>query len=802
MKLFQTIISGLLAVVLITAAVFLTIDGNLSRLTGWYRVTPGMPLFTNEHVAELKNVCWIRLKEPDDIIECVKEEDGTWWIVHPFRDKLNPEVIDRLLMYAASATIVDTLEMDKAMEKNMRDFGFESDYCEVTMKVPGGSDLTTAARFTLGKPAPWVDVTEDGKENATTYLRTNFYGSDDRVHVVSGKDDASAGNITSLFASGVKNLRDPAPIRFNPDTLTEISLTTTGQPTLKLNRKITDLEKKLYTPWMLTQYNSTMADQESVAKLIVMLSGLNAAIVQDAADVTLPEEPTHIIELKSADSETTKVLRLYAPFTEHAERGTFTGTAGSHCYATVDGRNVVFTLPAERQKRRGCFADYVNGVYSLPLLPAQEMADLRHLNEMYTAEMPLTIGQLRSLKLPMFGERDVKEIRLSQNSTKLSLVMTPGVKESNTQDSWTVHYKAPRKEEVALEAETDIVRALLRAFRLVPAEEIVTDLPAITDKDEQQRAKRKQLIAQYGLNAPTMWIDIKPRECAFRANLFGINGGLPLVKDRQEKTFIIKYNESQDGKEATRYAMEADGNTIYRISPKLNKLLSLNPTFWKARNILTFHISELKSYTIEIAAEESISSTFKYNHDLESWSGSYRGCDITKSLVPHKAMGCIDRMRKLKVRKWISRDEDEDSWEAATLALENPDCRFIINLEIEELPEADIIMADISEYGHDNMSSEGEYRSSTAEEALIGNADLDAKFRQQISSEKSKKQVCYTIEFAPTDRQKRNPIFYGRIKETGEIFELSFQDGVSMGQMPIEPSLMKQIDKEIKEQSK
>ena len=795
MKLFQIIFSGLLAAILITASVFLTIDGNLSRLTGWYRVSPGMPLFTNEHVAELKNVCWIRLKEPDDIIECVKEEDGTWWIVKPYRDKLNPEVVERLLMYTASATIVDTLEMDEELESNMRDFGFDSDYCEVTLKVPSGDDLTTAARFTLGKPAPWVDITEEGKENATTYLRTNFYGSDDRVHVVSGKDDISGGNITSLFASGVKNLRDPAPLRFEPNALTEILITPTGEPTIKLHRA----DDK--SPWMLTQYITTEADSESVAKLLIMLSGLNASIVQDAADVDLPEQPTHTIELKTAAAKDSKIIKLYAPFTDHAERGTFTGTAGSHCYATVNGRSVVFTLPADRQKRHGSFADYVNGVYSLPLLPAQEMADLRHLNEMYTSDLPLTIGQLRSRKLPMFGERDVKEVRISQNSTKLSLSMTPGVKESNTQDAWTVHFKAPYKETVEAEAETDIVRALLRAFLLVPAEDIETYLPPITDKDEQQKAKRKQLIAQYGLNSPTMWIDIKPRACAYRAELFGIDGGLPLVKDRRERTFLIRYNDSEDGKESSRYAMEADGNTIYRISPKLIKMLSLSPSFWRARNILSFHISELKSYTIETVGEETISSTFRYNHLHESWSGSYRGCDVTKSLVPHKALGCIDRMRKLKVRKWVSKDDDEQSWFNATEALENPDGRFIIDLEIESLPEEDIIIADSYEYGHDDMGNNGEYRQVAAEEALIGNEDLDAKFRNQISGRKIKTAVRYTIEFVPVDRLKDNPLFYGRIKETGEIFELSFQDGASMGQMPIEQSLMKQIDKEIKEKA-
>ena len=114
----------------------------------------------------------------------------------------------------------------------------------------------------------------------------------------------------------------------------------------------------------------------------------------------------------------------------------------------------------------------------------------------------------------------------------------------------------------------------------------------------------------------------------------------------------------------------------------------------------------------------------------------------------------------------------------------------------------DAIVGDAVEFGHDRLDESGDYRNEGAAAALEDDNELGDLFRNQAFDVKPTKDITYTIEIAPVNNYEDKPLFYGRIKETGEIFELSFQDGVSMGQMPIEPSLMKQIDKEIKEQSK
>lgn len=71
----------------------------------------------------------------------------------------------------------------------------------------------------------------------------------------------------------------------------------------------------------------------------------------------------------------------------------------------------MFTLQAEPKiRRKGGFAAIVNGVYSLPVLPADQMAECRGLNDIYTADMPLKLEDLRSRKLATFDERDVESV--------------------------------------------------------------------------------------------------------------------------------------------------------------------------------------------------------------------------------------------------------------------------------------------------------------------------------------------------------------------------------------------------------
>lgn len=760
MKLLPTILLAIGATACITASVFLTIDGNLAKLTGWYRVTPGMPLFTNEHTEQFSKVCWFRLTDLHEQIECSKDADGTWWIVSPFRDKLNPVVVDYLLAFAESATIVDTLNMDETSRQNMRDFGFSSDFCAVTLKVPSGDDLTTAARFKLGKEAPWLASYGDGKKVIpTTYLQTDFYGDDDRVHVVSG-------NITPLFAKGLKNLRDPKPLRFDPNDALSITIAQQGQAPLILTRPNAE------SLWMLqTQNNTAQAEQEDVAKLLGMLCSLEAVRVQNAADVKLECTPTHVITVKGTNTPA-QTLRLYAPYAETNEFSSI----GSLCQAKVDGRDVVFTLrAAPKMSRKGGYSSIVNAVFSMPVLPADEMAKYRGLNEAYTEEMPLSLADLRSRRLSSFDERDVESvlIRYSGSSYPTRLTLIPGVQESNTQDAWMVEAQG----RPPVEAETDIVRNFLRSFRTIPVEDIVADLPSV--QDEQKKELRRQLIRKHGLFTPDYRIFIMPKSCALRTSIFGTD--LPLVKDRDVKVFSIALCQNPETGDFERYAMEENGNTIYKLSHKHTRHFSMQQNVWKSRTLLGFHVSELKRFTLDYQHAPLV---LQYESIAESWSGTLGGVDITPNINPHRALNCVDRLRKIKVKEWLD-ENDAD----AIAKLEYPAFRVILELEQVDHSEAEAIVADAEELGHDRMNEDGSYREDGAAAALQEDSSLDDQFRNQAFAVRPVKDVTYTIEITPVNNVDSTPLFYGRIKETGQIFLMSFEDAQSLASSPLEDNV-------------
>ncbi len=763
MRIVTTVILALIAALMITASVFLTIDGNLAKLTGWYRVTPGMPLFTQEHSSQLPQVTWMRISDLHDVVECAKDNNGTWWITKPFRDKLNPTAAEYILSFTANAHIVDTLPINENTRKSMRDFGVESDPCTITLKVPVSErDMTTVARFTLGKKAPWLADKGDGKTvGQTTYLRTDFYGDDDRVHVVTG-------NITSLFASGLKQLRDPMPLRFDPNKLCRIHIKGEGSHPLTLHRE----DEK--SQWILnTVNNSTVAEQENAAKLMLMLCQLSAIRVQNASEVKLPDKPQYTIELQLKGEKSPRILKLYAPFPpENAVT-----TSRTHCYATVNDRNVVFTLQAEPKiRRKGGFAAIVNGVYSLPVLPADQMAECRGLNDIYTADMPLKLEDLRSRKLATFDERDVESVlirsRHSQYPVRLCLI--PGVRESNVQDAWTVEAQGLE----IVEAETDIVRSFLRNFRNIPVEGIIADLPF--EDTAEDKAARAAIMKKYGLYRPDYRIFITPRSCGYRSNLFGVD--LPLVKDRDVKIFAISHYQDPESGEIWRLAMEEGSHTIFRVSPKLTRTLALQQNAWKSRNLLGFHISELQRFVLGYRDAELV---LDYDPMAESWSGKLGGVDVTANINPHRALNCVDRLRKLKVREWLE-PHDPDAIEK----LRTPVFSVRVDLEIVNHSAVDALIVDTEDLGHERMAEEGgEYRADGAGAALQEGSEIDEQFRNLALNERPTVTKSYTVEITPANNEEDRPFFYGRIRETGQLFLMKYEDAQSIGSSPLEDNV-------------
>ncbi|MBR5330332.1 MAG: DUF4340 domain-containing protein [Akkermansia sp.] len=546
MRILPTILLSLLAAGAVTLSTFLAIDGNLARITGWYRFEPGMPLFALEKTGELNEVCWMRIKDLHDEIVCAKDENGVWWIIRPFKDKLSPAAVQAIFAFTANARLVDTLPLNNITRSNMREFGVETAPHTIVLKKPDGPDsLTTVARYTLGSTSPWLADAGDGESLLpTTYLRTSFYGRDKRIHVVSG-------NILNIFKDGLEALRDSSPLQFDIEQVRGITITNEGQQ-LKVHRISAE------TAWNITSPIITGADDDTVQKLLLNLLNLKAVRVEDAIEVTLPEKPMCTISLEGTWGETNRVICIYSPFNQE-------GNDQKYCYAVVNDRPVVFTLESEPAVRhKGSYGRLVKAICELPVLPRKAMAQVRMSQQrVYVSELPQTLAALRSMKFADIDEKDISRfsLRTTKGQAGIRALLVPGDEESKVEDTWMFATANTRYSK----ADAAGVSRFLKGLSQIPVEAIVADAAPGQDMT--------RLLAEYGLNAPDYVLSIQPRPCMLRATLFGHD--LPMVKDRAPRTFLLRrYADPASGKRAW-FGTEMGSNSISRLSTKFTRMLSL-----------------------------------------------------------------------------------------------------------------------------------------------------------------------------------------------------------------------------------
>ncbi|MBR2145041.1 MAG: hypothetical protein IJ956_05850 [Akkermansia sp.] len=525
-----------------------------------------MPLFSKENLQQLDEVCWMRIKDLHDEIVCAKDEHGSWWIIRPFKDRLSPDVAQAIFTFTAQAKLVDTLPLNNVTRNNMREFGVETTPYHITLKKPQGNDsLTTVARYTLGSASPWLADAGDGESLLpTTYLRTNFYGRDKRIHVVSG-------NILHIFKDGLEALRDPFPLRFNPELLRRITISTKDAESGDLILQRISAE----APWSITAPIITAADDDNVHQLIQNLLNLKSTRVEEAVEVTLPATPTCSIKLEGEWGDTATELKIFDTFTQE-------GDAQQYCHATINNRPVVFTLPATpRANHTGSYARLIKAVCDLPVLPSKAIAHLRMANQQLpVSEIPLSLPALRSMKFASFDTKDVARISLrsSRGNGGIRFLLIPGEEESKVPDTWMVASASTG----FIKAETASVTSFLKGLVDIPVPEIVADAPAGADMSA--------LLAEYDLNAPDYVLSLLPRPSALRATLFGHD--LPLVKDRSPRTFLIARSVDSSTGKAVWYGTEIGSNSICRLSSKFTRMLSLRLEKWKHMVRWVVEISE------------------------------------------------------------------------------------------------------------------------------------------------------------------------------------------------------------------
>ncbi len=746
-RIIPTLLLTSLAGLSVTAAVFLAVDGNLARLTGWYRYEVGMPLFPKENTEQLNNVCWMRISSLHDRVECAREKDGTWWITAPFRDRMSPVAAQAIFSFTEKAKLVDTLPLNKTTRSNLREFGVESSPHTITLKVPSGeNDMSTIARYTLGNASPWLADGGDGETLLpTTYLRTDFYGRDKRIHVVSG-------NILSIFKDGLSALRDPHPLHFEPDAVRGITLSGSvvqakgGVAQVALSRLSAE------SPWNMLEPTLTTAEQDNVASLLSRLASLSAIRVEEPEEVGPIGEPELSIRLTGDWGEKPLELHLYPPFLSPVDDQQL-------CYATVGDRTAIFTLQVEpRVLRRGSYARIVNAACSLPVLPEKILAQLKSgVGTVYTGDLPVAMEKLRSMRFTDIDPRDVGRVSLRSRyaAHPLRLILIPGDTESQVGDTWMYSAAGARY----TEAETDVVKRFLTGLSEIPVEDIVEDIPPGGDV--------QAAMLKYGLNAPDYVLSILPRPCTLRAVLFGVD--LPLVRDRAPRSFYIKrYHDPETGR-GQWLGMEVGTNTITRLSTRMTRSFSLLPETWKKRNIASFPISALRRLTLGFTEAPLV---LNYDYIGESWTGTLNGEDVTPRINPHRAEYYVRQLQKVRATQWLDREDPQ-----AIAALQKPAFSVKLELEMTDYSDVDAITIDSpTDVSEGSIGADGRARKEIVKELLSGTGELDEQMRQMALAERKTHQKNITLEIAPADNTSDQPFFYGRIVETGELFMLNFAD--------------------------
>ncbi len=744
-KALLTILLSLLALLSVGAAAVLFLDGSLARLTGWYHFRPGMSLFPPENMNRIDDVSWIRIGDLHDTIECEREKDGSWWIVAPFRDRMAPEAVDAILSFTTQARLVDTLPLNRTTRASMREFGVETSPHSITLKkYVGDGEMTTLARYTLGSASPWLADAGDGEHLLpTTYLRTDFYGRDKRIHVVSG-------NILSVFKNGLQGLRDAHPLHIEPDSVLGIEVMRHdalkgGEQELKMVRE------SAQSRWVITSPTLTEADDEQPDVLLSLLSRMRATRIEGAGSVQLPVKPMLTVTLRLEDGEK-KELHVYKPFTSSSDGQLL-------CYATTADRPVVFTLPVEpRMRRSGGYAKLVNEILSVPVLPGSVQVQIQNsINLVYWADLPLSINDLRSKNFSHLGIKDIDKVLVRSVFSPYPLILRliPGDTEGQVKDVWMFSAEGHPFEE----ADQETVATFLNGLSKIPVLDFLRDLKPGEEPIEAER--------EFGLIQPDYLMLIQPRECAVRAMLFGED--LPLVRDRAPRVFRMK---RQRAKGKVYWAgMEQNTHSVCRLSPKLMKLFSFSPESWKKRNLTQFPISSLRTLTLSYMKSPMV---LHYDYIGEEWTGTLGNEDVTPRINPHRTNYYVHHLQQVRVKQWLS-NTDED----AIAALANPVFSVKLDLELTDYSDLEGIVMDASQNGDEinrrTLPSLEEVRGMLTEKS-----DTDAAFREIATGERKVEKRSITIEIAPSDPTAKKPFFYGRICEDGRLFILSFEDAQSL----------------------
>ena len=151
-----------------------------------------------------------------------------------------------------------------------------------------------------------------------------------------------------------------------------------------------------------------------------------------------------------------------------------------------------------------------------------------------------------------------------------------------------------------------------------------------------------------------------------------------------------------------------------------------------------------------------------YDYIDGSWTGALNGEDITPRINPHRTDYYVRHLQRIRVDQWLGKDD-----ETALATLQKP--AFSVSLDLEETNYSATESVTVSQKD-DTPTPE------TVQQMLTENDQTDEIFRMIALGDKKVEKRRITIDIAPAPVRMQRPYFYGRIRETGDMFILSYDN--------------------------
>jgi hypothetical protein len=360
-----TLLLALVAVFLLTLAVWQWRDGGFETLLGAPPQPVGTRLYESFTAGEVKH---IRISTGGAGAMFSLRENG-WQASAPWEDRMDPRAALAIIQFTLGMRVEDVAEMNEVDEAKS---GLDDNAVRIRLE---GDGRRTLANYRLGRVAPWQAEVEGFDEPvATVFVRLRDSGRKKHAYI-------ATGDITPLFREGLKHLRDHRPFYFNPTTLEKIRIRS-PQGDITVARSAPD------APWRITKPLELPTSPSAMKSLLEGLYELRALRVADRSAASLPAtageaRPTQI-GITAFGSEAECVLEIFPPENPEARE---TG-------ATVSDRpGTWFDLPVKPEAGLVSLADLPLAINDLrdPVLTRLNIASLRRIEIVPSTSEPVRI---------------------------------------------------------------------------------------------------------------------------------------------------------------------------------------------------------------------------------------------------------------------------------------------------------------------------------------------------------------------------------------------------------------------------